>query len=98
MDAATIVPGHGPVMHDKAYLRLVAELMESIDGQVGAAWRPGMTLDQLRQHVDLAAFRTRIAGDSAFIGANFDAMARSAVERAWQQREGKLEPEGLPRG
>ena len=98
MDADTIVPGHGPVMHDKVYLGLVAELMESIDGQVGAAWRPGMALDELREHVDLAGFRARIAGDSGFIGANFDAMARSAVERAWQEREGKLAPEGLPRG
>ena len=98
MDADTIIPGHGPVMHDKAYLRLIAELMESIDARVGAAWRPGITLDELRKQVDLADFRARIAGDSAFVGANFDAMARSAVERAWQEREGKLEPEGLPRG
>ena len=98
MDVDTIIPGHGPVMHDKAYLRLVAELMESIDAQVRAAWRPGMTLDELRTHVDLAGLRARIAGDNSFIGANFDAMARSAVARAWQEREGKLEPEGLPRG
>ena len=98
MDVDTIIPGHGPVMHDKAYLRLIAELMESIDAQVRAAWRPGMSADEVRKHVDLAAFRARIAGDSAFIGANFDAMARSAVERAWQEREGRLEPEGLPRG
>jgi len=98
MDVDTIIPGHGPVMHDKAYLTLIAELMESIDGQVTASWRPGMTLDEVRKHVDLASFRVRIAGESAFVGANFDAMARSAVERAWQEREGRLEPEGLPRG
>jgi glyoxylase-like metal-dependent hydrolase (beta-lactamase superfamily II) len=98
MDVQAIVPGHGPVMHDKEYLRLVAGLLESIDTQVRAAWQPGMSLDELRARVDLADFRARIAGDSAFIGANFDAMARSAVERARQEMQGQLEPEGLPRG
>jgi cyclase len=98
MDANVIIPGHGPVMRDKEYLRRVAELMESIDTQVRAAWRPGMALEDLRTRVDLAVFRARMAGDSAFIGANFDAMARSAVERAWQEMAGHLEPEGLPRG
>jgi glyoxylase-like metal-dependent hydrolase (beta-lactamase superfamily II) len=98
MDADVIVPGHGPAMHDKAYLRQVAELMESIDAQVNAAWRDGMTLDELRSHVDLAAMRERFAGGSAFVAANFDAAARSAIEREWQQKRGHLEPEGLPRG
>ena len=98
MDVSAIVPGHGPVMHDKDYLRLIAGLMESIDAQVAAAWRPDIPLEELRRRVDVAAYRTRIAGDSAFIGANFDVMLKSAVERAWQQRRGALEPEGLPRG
>jgi glyoxylase-like metal-dependent hydrolase (beta-lactamase superfamily II) len=98
MDADVIVPGHGPAMHDKAYLRQVAELMESIDAQVNAAWHEGMTLDELRSRVDLAAMRERFAGSSAFIAANFDVAARSAIERAWQQKRGQLEPEGLPRG
>jgi len=98
MDTVAIVPGHGPVMHDKAYVRLVAELMESIDAQVAAAWRADMTLEELRKRIDLADYRKRLAGDSAFIGANFDVMAASAVEREWQQRRGELKPEGLPRG
>jgi glyoxylase-like metal-dependent hydrolase (beta-lactamase superfamily II) len=98
MDAAVIVPGHGPAMRDKAYLRQMAELMESIDAQVNAAWRDGMTLEELRPRVDLAAMRERFAAGSAFIGANFDAAAASAVDRAWQQKRGHLEPEGLPHG
>jgi len=96
MDVDTIIPACGPVVHDKAYLTRIAELMASIDGQVTASWRPGISLDELRKHVDLASFRVRIAGESAFVSA--DAMAGSAVERAWQEREGRLEPEGLPRG
>ncbi|MGZ5097796.1 MAG: MBL fold metallo-hydrolase [Usitatibacter sp.] len=98
MDAAAIIPGHGPVMRDTKYLVDVAELMESIDAQVRAAYRPGMTLEELRKKVDLDIFRSRIAGDDAVIKANFDAMvAGSAVARAWQAAKGQLEPEGLPR-
>ncbi len=98
MDAATIIPGHGAVMHDKAYIRSLAALMESIDSQARAAFKPGMTLDELRKHVDVAQFRKQIAGDDRFIGANFDVAAQSAVQRAWEEACGKLEPEGLPRG
>ena len=98
MDVDTIVPGHGPVMRDKKYLVEIASLMESIDAQVRAAYRPDMGLEELRKHVDLTAFRKEIAGESDFIGANFDVAAQSAVERAWQQVRGHLEPEGLPKG
>ncbi len=98
LDADVIVPGHGPVMHDRTYLREIEGLMESIDRQVRSAYRPGMKLEELRKQVDLADFRKRIAGDSAFIGANFDAAAQSAVDRAWQQASGKMDPEGLPKG
>ena len=97
-DATAIVPGHGPVMHDKAYIATLAGLMESIDSQARAAYRPGMTLDDLRKHVEVADFRKRIAGDNAFVGANFDVAMQSAVQRAWEQSAGKMEPEGLPRG
>ena len=98
LDADVIVPGHGPVMRDRVYLREVEGLMESIDRQVRAAYRPDMKLEDLKKQVDLADFRKQIAGDSAFIGANFDAAAQSAIERAWQQARGKMEPEGLPKG
>jgi glyoxylase-like metal-dependent hydrolase (beta-lactamase superfamily II) len=96
MDAAVIVPGHGPVMRDKEYLRTVAGLMESIDRQVRAAYVPGMKLEELKSKVDVREWRQRIAGENAVLGLNFDAMAASAVGRAWQQANGHMEPEGLP--
>jgi hypothetical protein len=43
------------------------------DAKVRAAYRPGMTLEELRKHVDLERFRARIAGDDPVIKANFDA-------------------------
>jgi glyoxylase-like metal-dependent hydrolase (beta-lactamase superfamily II) len=96
MDAVAIIPGHGPVMPDRKYLVEVAELMESIDAQVRAAYFPDAPLEAVRKKVDLAPFRVRIAGNDPILRANFDAMADSAVARSWQERRGKLEPEGLP--
>lgn len=99
MDTVAIVPGHGPVMRDKRYLVDIAELMESIMRQARAAYRPGITLDELRGKIDVEAFTQRIAGGNAFIEANFNAMIKaSAVSRALQELEGRLEPEAMPKG
>jgi cyclase len=96
MDATTIVPGHGPVMHDKRYLEDVQELMTSISTQVRDAFKPGATLEDVRKHVDLGASRAKIAGDDRFLQANFDYMMKSAVDRAYQEVTGTLKPENQP--
>jgi hypothetical protein len=97
MDTVAIVPGHGPVMRDKAYVTDMAELMESIAAQVKAAYQPGMSFEDVRKKVDIAKFRAKIAGDDKFIQANFDDMVgQSAIKRAWEEAAGKMEPEGLP--
>lgn len=99
MDTFAIIPGHGPVMRDKAYLVDVAEMMESISKQARAAYRPGITADEFRAKIDVAPFRERIARGNAFIEANFNAMiARSAIDRAFQEMQGRFEPEGMPKG
>ena len=95
MAPATIVPGHGPVMHDLGYVRTLASLLESIDRQARAAYHPGATLEELRPRINLASFRETIAHGDPFIAANFDAMMDSAVDRMWQELAGQLKPEGL---
>jgi len=95
MDVARIVPGHGPVMRDNQYLRDVAETLESISRQAKAAYRPGMTADQLRAAIDLAALGERFSHGDAFLRANFDAqMKGSAIDRIWQELSGEWKPEG----
>lgn len=61
---AVIIPGHGQVLRDDAYPRLLVRLLASISGQTAAAVRRGETLEQARQSVDLGEFRKLIAGDS----------------------------------
>lgn len=62
--APIIVPGHGPVMKDDSYVRLMAQLLASIKQQVEAAVARGETLEQTRKSVNLEEFRKAIAGDS----------------------------------
>ena len=91
-----MVPGHGPVMRDRKYLGEIRQVMESIMTQARAAYRPGMTAEELRKAIDLKDFRKSIAGDNAMIGANFDYMVGNlATKRAWEELSGNWEPEGL---
>ena len=96
MPFEALIPGHGPVMRDRRYLLQVTEVLESVMAQARAAYRPGIPLGELRKHVDLKEHRRRIAGDDAFIGANFDYMVgQLAVKRAWEELRGELQPEAL---
>ena len=59
-----IVPGHGPVLRDDSYLKLMVRLFASIKEQVGAAVARGETLEQTRKSVNLDEFQKAFAGDS----------------------------------
>jgi len=85
LDATTIVPGHGPILHDKAYLQLVADLMQSVVDQVRARIRqlgfPGShTVDEIKGSVDLTKFRQQFAGGDKDLQAQFDDMADHLVK------------------
>lgn len=87
LDADTLVPGHGPVLHDKAYLGLLRELFQSAVEQLNAELRrtgPAMfrTLEEVQPAVDLSPFRQRFAGADAELGAAFDETARGLVKLA----------------
>ena len=59
-----IVPGHGPVMRDDSYARLMIRLLDSIKQQIEAAVRRGETLEQTKKSVNLEEFRKAFAADS----------------------------------
>jgi glyoxylase-like metal-dependent hydrolase (beta-lactamase superfamily II) len=64
LNATTIVPGHGPVMHDDAYVKLMARLFAAMKQQVEAAVARGETLEQTRKSVNLNEFEKLFVGDS----------------------------------
>lgn len=62
--AKTVVPGHGPVMHESTYLDLMIDLLGSIKQQAEASFARGETLAQMRKSIHLDELRTRFCGDS----------------------------------
>jgi glyoxylase-like metal-dependent hydrolase (beta-lactamase superfamily II) len=90
LEPAVIIPGHGPVMRDDSYVRLVARLLHSIKQQTETAVARGETLEQARKSVDLGEFRKAIAGDSQLKGFIFDFYVTSpAVAAAFRQAREK---------
>lgn len=91
LGADVLVPGHGPVMRDTAYLDTVTELLESVHRQVADAVARGLTLEETREAVDLEPFRARLAGDDRLRNASFRSyFVVPAVERAWREARGEL--------
>lgn len=71
LGASIVVPGHGPVLRDDAYPRLLHEMLVSLNAQAQAAVARGESLDEARRSVDLGDFRRRIAGDDEVLDALF---------------------------
>jgi glyoxylase-like metal-dependent hydrolase (beta-lactamase superfamily II) len=59
-----IIPGHGPVLRDDSYLKLMSRLFASLSQQVEAGVARGETLEQLRKSVNLDEFQKIFAGES----------------------------------
>ena len=94
LNPRTIVPGHGAIMHDDAYLQLMRDVMQSAVSQMStrlAQTRPAMfqTLDGLKGAVDLSAFRQRFIGTDQSLNPAFDEMTtglgKLVVEEASQR-------------
>jgi cyclase len=90
LDAQTIVPGHGPILHDKSYLYLVTELLKSALEQMQARIRqighPGFhSLDDVKGSVDLTPFRAKFAGDDKNLQAEFDDMTTHLVKLVFNE-------------
>lgn len=64
LNPIAIIPGHGPVLHDNAYIKLMSRLFASIKQQVEAAVARGETLEQTRKSVNLDEFEKLFAGNS----------------------------------
>ena len=64
LNATTIVPGHGPILHDDAYVKLMSRLFASLKEQVEGAVARGETLEQTRKSVDLDEFQKLFVGNS----------------------------------
>lgn len=90
LEADVLVPGHGYIQRDRAYLRQVEALLVALVEQVKAAVAEGATLEETRERVKLADWKTKFAGDDPTRQRAFDAFfVAPAVERAWKQAKGE---------
>lgn len=51
IDAAVIIPGHGPVQKDRRFLADLQSMLRSVVEQVDSGVKNGLTLDELQQTV-----------------------------------------------
>ena len=90
MDAAAIVPGHGPIQRDKRYLQQLTALLESLVTQVQQAVAQGLTLEETKKKVDLSALRAQFtSGNRRRERAFDDYFVAAAVTDAWKQAKGE---------
>lgn len=90
LEPARIVPGHGEVMHDDAYLQRLEALLAETRAQVRAGIADGLTLEQVREQVTLAEFEKEFAGDDpARIRAFRSFYLRPGIEQAWKEARGE---------
>lgn len=86
LDAAIIVPGHGPVMRDHAYLDDTTALLQDIVRQVSAGVARGQSLEEVQKAIQLNAFRDRMAGTDAIrLGTWEGSIIKRAVPDAYAE-------------
>lgn len=92
LDAAVIVPGHGPVFRDEGYLQLVRELLEATAARVRALGLQGKTLEQIKKEIDLQDLWARfVVGDDPTAVYFWDYSVKDAlIERAYRSIAGSM--------
>ena len=97
LEADTFVPGHGPVMRDRAYITQLQDLLRALTAEVDAAVKKGLALEETKKAVTLDEWKKKFAGEDEGIARAFDAFfVTPAVERAWKQATGA--PDALDQG
>jgi glyoxylase-like metal-dependent hydrolase (beta-lactamase superfamily II) len=91
MDVAIIVPGHGQVQRDKAYLQTIRRLLESLVAQVEAAARKGLTYKEALNVLDLESFRLELTRNDPELNRQFrERFVVPAADRAYLNATGEL--------
>jgi glyoxylase-like metal-dependent hydrolase (beta-lactamase superfamily II) len=84
--ATTLIPGHGPVMRDYAYVELVAMALQSVQNQTEAARARGLDLAATRKAVDVAALGRQFTGGDKVRRLSWqNYFVDLAVQRAFEQ-------------
>jgi glyoxylase-like metal-dependent hydrolase (beta-lactamase superfamily II) len=87
LDAQIIVPGHGEILRDDAYLRLLRDLFTTVSEQVRAELDRDfeVTLEDVRRKVDVADLRTALLARNSDGPGFLDDVLDKLVEFAWYE-------------
>jgi cyclase len=90
-DADVIIPGHGPAWHDKDFLNLEAELLESVVSQVDKAVKKGMvTVEEMQKVVNVEPLRVKFTHDEPDLNDKFRRYVNRMVDNASREaRDGR---------
>lgn len=89
-DFDMLVPGHGAVQRDTAYIRRLQALLADVRRQVGVSVSQGHDLEATRKELDLASFVDEFAGDDADARLKFDNWWQQPISRsAWLEARGE---------
>ena len=95
MNYQVLVPGHGVLQRDHAYLDRLSGLVRAVQAQVGPLARQGVALDSIPGRTDFAGERTAFAGSDRWLRYWFDEYALTPLmESVYQEVKG--EPLGPP--
>ncbi len=90
-DADVIIPGHGPAWHDKDFLNLETELLESVVSQVTQAVQKGMvTVEEIQKAVNVEPLRVKFTDDDKDLNDKFRRYVNGMIEHASREaRDGR---------
>ena len=89
LDYAYLVPGHGELQTDHAYLDRVIGALQSVRDQVGPLAAQGLSLEETRKRVHLDDIKRAFAGDDAWYGFLMDNVFLGAlVANAYAEAKG----------
>lgn len=88
--ATTLVPGHGPVLRDRSYLRQVKALLEASNARVEEKIRAGRTLEQIQEEVTLDDVRRSCpAWTAKSLDEDWRETVKALVERSFRGVRGQ---------
>jgi glyoxylase-like metal-dependent hydrolase (beta-lactamase superfamily II) len=90
MPLKMIVPGHGPVLNDFSYTKLLREFFASAISKAEKALAEGLTLNQLKASADFSEFRKGIWKRSEEApDEDWETITAALIERAWRSVRGQ---------
>ncbi|HSP14741.1 MAG TPA: MBL fold metallo-hydrolase [Thermoanaerobaculia bacterium] len=85
----TLVPGHGPVQHDSAYVDLLVDTFQTVMAQMKSARAKGLSKEQAIASIDLTSVESRFTHGDAFLTNRFhDYVSAALPEAAWLVESG----------